>query len=87
MMRVLFSRLSSNHYAIITCFIKKVNFDNYYNSIITNASNLFNRSEEVLRSQLSNEEFMKQNDLYVEELYRVLGGSDKKEYAKGGING
>lgn len=85
--RVLFSRISSNHYALITCFLKKVNFDNYYNSIITNASNLYNRSEETLREQLSNEEFMKQNDLYVEELFRVLGGCDKKEYTRGGING
>lgn len=87
MVRVLFSRLSSNHYALITCFLKKVDWDNYYNSIISNASSLFNRSEEVLREQLSNEEFMKQNDLYVEELFRVLGSSDKKEYKKGGLNG
>lgn len=84
--RVLFSRLSSNHYALITCFLKKVNFDNYYNSIISNASSLYNSSEDMLREQLSNEEFMKQNNLYVEELFRVLGNSDKKEYTRGGIN-
>ena len=84
--RVLFSRLSSNHYALITCFLKKVNFDNYYNSIISNASSLYNRSEDILREQLSNEEFIKENALYVEELFRVLGNSDKKEYTRGGIN-
>ena len=86
--RVLFSRISSNHYALITCFLKKVTFDNYYNSVITNASNLFKRNQEFLKENLSNKEFMKENDLNIEEMYRILGDDTlNKEYTKGDING
>lgn len=77
--RVVFSRLDKNTYALITAFVKKSDNDKLYKETLTKKVNHFKDNEELLKKKLKDEEFMKLNDLYVEELLTLLGSKDKED--------
>ena len=85
--RVLFSRLKDNYYAVIGAFVKKSDSDKFYRSNLLNRYYNFKMHEDELINNLDNDEFISENELQVQELYRILGVSDIKEYKKGGLSG
>ena len=62
--RVVFSRLSRDCYAILTAFVKKTTSDMGYFASLRNRAAEFYNAEEKLKSNLSNEEFLKLNDIH-----------------------
>ena len=81
--RVVFKRISRRKYAIITAFIKRKTNDSGYRETLINKINDFNKVQGS--DILENSEFIKNNDLNVQELYRLLGCTEKNpEYIKGG---
>ena len=77
--RVVFKRLSSDCFAIVTAFTKKdYNDKGYQNSLKTKVAHYY-RVEKALLEQLSNPEFMAAQEQYEIELFRKLG----KEFDEG----
>ena len=76
--RVVFKRLSKKNYAIVTAFIKKSNNDAGYQDSLKSKIADFRLIQDQLKGNLNNQEFMNQNNLYVEELYNLLGEEEKK---------
>ena len=76
--RVVFKRLTKKKYAIVTAFIKRcTNEAGYIDSLKSKVAD-FKLIQEQIKNNLNNQEFMNQNDLYVEELYNILGEEEKK---------
>ena len=75
--RVLFQRIDRNTYAIISAFVKKAHNNTMYRDIVRVRAGEFKTVFLSLKNGLSDDEFLKMNALYVEELYRVLGDSFK----------
>lgn len=75
--RVVFKRISRRKYAIITAFIKRKTNDSGYRETLINKINDFNKVQDSLKRIIDDSEFIKNNDLYVQELYRLLGGTEK----------
>lgn len=86
--RVIFTRLNKNTYALVTAFIKKTDRDKYYTDYLTNLAEEYRIFEENLKMQILDLEFMRQNDLYVEQLIDKLSlqKANNKQYKKGGLN-
>ncbi|MCI8460497.1 MAG: hypothetical protein HFE81_03795 [Bacilli bacterium] len=85
--RVIFSRLDKNCYALITAFIKKTDNNREYQEFLKNKVWEFRGIEDSLKTKISSSEFMGINDFYVEELFNILGsGTKNKGYKKGGLN-
>ena len=76
--RVVFKRLTKKNYAIVTAFIKRSNKDTGYIDSLKSKVADFRLIRDKIKNNLNNQEFMAQNDLYVEELYNVLGEEEKK---------
>ena len=76
--RVVFKRLTKKKYAIVTAFIKRSNKDTGYIDSLKSKVADFRLIRDKIKNNLNNQEFMAQNDLYVEELYNVLGEEEKK---------
>lgn len=85
--RVLFSRLRDNCYAVIAAFVKKSDCDKQYRANLLNRYLNFKMHEDQILKQLDNPEFIEANKLQVEELYRVLGSEDSKELKRGELHG
>ena len=85
--RVVFTRLKDNYYAILTAFVKKSDNDKMYRTNLENRYVNFKMHEDQLIKQLDNPEFLNENALQVQELYRLLGVEENKEYKRGGLNG
>lgn len=77
--RVVFKRISKKTYAIITAFIKRSTNDTGYRESLVSKCVDFRQIQDQLKNNLENEEFIKENDKYVEELYNVLNQEEKKE--------
>ena len=71
--RVLFQRIDCNTYVLISAFIKKAHNTTMYRDIVRVRSGEFRAVLPILKNGLSDPEFMEMNDLYVEELYRIIG--------------
>ena len=85
--RVLFSRLKDNYYAVITAFVKKTDSDKLYRTNLMNRYVNFKMHEDDLIKKLDDSSFLEENELQVQELYNILGADEKKEYKRGGLNG
>lgn len=71
--RVVFSRLDNNTYALITAFIKKCDNDNGYNSTLKQKVADYRLVADKIKANLSNSEFLEEQRNYEVELYRKLG--------------
>ena len=76
--RVVFSRLDKNTYALITAFIKKSDTDKLYKESLTRKVSHYKENESKLKEKIKDEEFMKLNELYVNELFNLLSPKDKE---------
>lgn len=76
--RVLFARLTPDKYALISAFTKKVTTSKGYTELVNlRAANYFN-SVDTLKANLDNEEFMKMQEDYEQELNNILGVTKDK---------
>lgn len=84
--RIVFKRLSKNKYALITAFIKRSTNDAGYKESLRSKVADFRLIQDKLKANLDSQEFIDQNDLYVEEMYRILGQDEKTpQNKKGGV--
>lgn len=82
--RVIFDRIGPHDYAILTAFIKKTDKDKSYVEKLINTVMQYKNQKERLKTQLEQEEFIKLNEQYQEELFNILLPNTKKESNKGG---
>ena len=75
--RVVFKRLSKKSYAIITAFIKRSTNDAGYKEFLRSRVADFRLIQDSLKNKINDEEFIKENNLYVEELYNILNQGEK----------
>lgn len=75
--RVVFTRLSSNKYALITAFTKKSDNDKLYGESLRSKVFDYRKMEKRIKELIEDEEFLKLNGQYVEELYNVLNKKEK----------
>lgn len=75
--RVVFKRLSKKSYAIITAFIKRSTNDALYQETLRSKVADFRIIQDKLKDSINDEKFVKQNNLYVEELYNILNQGEK----------
>ena len=87
-LRVIYTRISKDTYAIITTFIKKIDTDQYYRDNLNRKANNYRSVEGILRANLDNSDFIRENDLQVQRLFSMLkrDEEDAKVLGKGGIN-
>ena len=70
--RIVFRRLNADTYVLFYLFLKKTQKNQGYRDALQNRINEFKKVEEKIRVNLENEEFIKINDLYIQELYNKL---------------
>ncbi len=75
--RIVFKRLSKNKYALITAFIKRSNNDAGYLDSLKSKVADFRLIQDSLKSCVDNQKFIEENNMYVSELYRLLGQDEK----------
>lgn len=78
--RVVFTRLSDDTYAIITAFVKKTDKDKLYNESLNNKGREYRTLEPKLKENLNNREFMEENEKSVQQLWNIL--APKSEAAR-----
>ena len=84
--RVIFKRLSKNCYAIISAFIKRSTNDAGYKESLRSKVADFRLMQDKIKANLDNEDFIKENDFYVDELYKILSQDEKTpQNKKGGV--
>lgn len=82
--RVVFSRLKRDTYAIITGFVKKTTNDKFYQDQLKNKVADYRSMADELKRNCDNEEFLRENSLAVQELFQILDGKDSvKKAVKG----
>ena len=82
--RIVFARLNKNSYAIITAFVKKTQNDKGYSEGLKSKVADYRMISDILKLNLENEEFIKLQQTYEQELYRKLGIQESsKTYVKG----
>lgn len=79
--RILFSRLKNDIYVVMPAFVKKCDTDLRHRIIIQNISQMYQLQKDELMNALDNEDFMKQEQYYLDELIKTLD-EKKKVYAK-----
>ena len=85
--RIVFTRLSSNTYALITAFIKKSDNDKLYKESLISKVNDYHQIEKQLKVLIEDEEFLEENNKQVENLINLLSKEENiKEYIKDDIN-
>jgi len=85
--RILFTRLNRDSYAIISAFVKKTDKDKGYSDALKRKFTAYRDEEETLKDLLEDDEFLQDNDLYVQELLNLLSPiNDIKKNIKGGVD-
>lgn len=85
--RIVFTRLSSNTYALITAFIKKSDNDKLYKESLISKVNDYHQIEKQLKVLIEDKEFLEENNKQVEYLLNLLSKEENiKEYIKDDIN-
>jgi len=85
--RVIYTRISKDTYAIITTFIKKIDTDQYYRDNLNRKAANYRSVEGMLKFNLDNPDFIRENDLNVQRLFSMLKreNDDVKVLGKGGF--
>lgn len=81
--RVVYDRISSTTYSIITVFMKKSDNDKSYLAPLKRKIAEYKKIRPILEKKLSDDSFRKENDFNVAELWNKLGRKNKK--VKGAI--
>ncbi|MBR2997721.1 MAG: hypothetical protein IKF37_01415 [Bacilli bacterium] len=87
--RVAFSRIGVDSYALISAFVKKSDIDKaYVETLIKKVSDYYNIKDSLIKN-LDNEEFIKENNKNVSELYNLLNSysNNNNDSKKGGLIG
>ena len=82
--RVLFTRVSKDSYALITAFLKKTTTSRGYKEFIRNRINAYEQVSNKLKQLLLSEDFIEENAKYVEELFNLLEKPSEKQIKVGG---
>ena len=86
--RIVFSRVGVDSYALISAFVKKSDIDKGYVSTLSKKVSDYYCIKDKLIRNLNNEEFLEENDKNVKELYDTLNSYQANNvYKKGGLNG
>ena len=81
--RVVFTRISSDTYALITAFMKKSDNDKLYNESLNSKANDYHLIENTLKKLILDEEFMKENNKELDYIINLLSRKEgNKEYIK-----
>lgn len=84
--RVMFSRLGPQEYAVITCFIKKTDNNKGYRNQLEQKMNDYKQIEPILIANLGNEEFIERNKMYENTLWEMIKPreerGEKKQYVR-----
>ena len=75
--RVVFTRLNTNTYALISAFVKKFDKDKLYQETLINKVREYHKIESRLKDNLDNQEFLEENEKSVNDLWNLL--SPKEE--------
>lgn len=75
--RIVFTRIGKNKYALITAFTKKCDNDKGYRDSLTQKLSDYRLQEDKLKSLAEDEEFLRENELNVERLYALLGKEEE----------
>lgn len=78
--RVVFTRLNYNTYALVTAFVKKTDTDKLYQESLEGKIRDYHLLESKLKENLNNPEFLEENEKNVQQLWNVL--SPKEEPKK-----
>lgn len=85
--RIAFTRIDKNTYALITAFIKKTDSDHFYRSTLERKVAEYRKKESKIKELLKDEDFIKENNLAVDQLFNILRNTkEQKEYSRGDIN-
>jgi len=81
--RVIFSRVGRNTYVLVSAFIKKVGKDNKYMDFLSQKISAYQKLEDFIKNSIEDSEFRRENDFYVDCLYKELEGRQtNKKYVK-----
>lgn len=83
--RIAFTRLNKNTYAIISMFMKKFTNDKHYQKTLSKKVKCYRKIENYLKQATANEEFMEENKKNVEELFRVLSKEESETNKRGNV--
>lgn len=76
--RILFTRIGYNSYALISAFVKKTDSDKYYLESLDNKAREYYLVEEKLKMSLQDEEFIRKNNENVNILFDILSTKSYK---------
>ncbi len=82
--RIVFKRISKKTYALVTAFVKRSTNERGYRDSLKSKVADFRVMHDRLKEKCNDPEFMQQNELYLEELYNILGQNDKNPQMKKG---
>mgnify|MGYP004504703797 FL=1 len=80
--RVILSRLGPREYCVISAFTKKTDSNKDYQEQINLRASNFRKLEASLKENIKNDEFMRLQETYQEELFNMLGRESKKGMQK-----
>lgn len=75
--RVVFQRVAARTYALITTFVKKTTNDRAYQDSLRLKYADYKLVEDYLKCNYNNPEFIKENDLYLKQLYGIIAPEEK----------
>lgn len=75
--RVVFDRLGENTYAIISAFTKKTTRNKEHSELLNLRCSQYRKVEATLKEKIKDEDFLKMQNDYEQELFRMLGQKDK----------
>ena len=78
--RVVFTRLNYNTYALVTAFVKKTDTDKLYQESLVGKIRDYHTLESKLKEKLDDPEFLEENEKSVQQLWNIL--SPKEEQKK-----
>lgn len=88
--RIIFSRIGKDSYALVSAIIKKADNSLGYRERLSTRVGEYKIIEKALKEKLNDEEFMRENDFYVQELFNILENKNKskkyKKYKRNGLN-
>lgn len=80
--RVAFARIDTNTYALISAFIKKSDNDKLYRETLIRKVREYYRLEDSIKQNLSNPEFLEENEKNIQQLFNILSPKETKAERK-----
>ena len=80
--RVAFARIDTNTYALVSAFIKKSDNDKLYRETLIRKAREYYRLEDSIKQNLSNPEFLEENEKSIQQLFNILSPKETKAERK-----